>query len=418
VTIDRRVGQGRHGSPRVSVVIPTFNHAAYLPDAIDSVLTQSFSDLEVIVVDDGSTDETPEVVRRFTDGRVRNLRQENRGLSAARNAGIAASRGSLVALLDADDLYEPHFLQVMVGVLDEHRDAGAAYCGYRFVDRENRALQRAESRVVPPERFADVLLEGNFLVPASVVARRASYEAVGPFDSSLRACEDWDMWLRMSRRFTFVGTSLRLVRYRLLSQSMSSVPAHMARYRLAVLGKHLDSAPGTTGRRERALALGHLRNAVEYLEAGDLRGAGEHLRLMARAHAPMVTDTGTFYEIACASQPRGCRGDVAWLDLGEAESLLDRSLTALSCGDQLSGVTSASKGRARATAYLALATLAYARGDLPATRRCLIRAVVRHRSVLGHQEFLALSLRSLLSRRIVHAVRRRRIARASAVLSE
>src|SRR5262245_3776744 len=122
--------------PLATVVIPTCNHAGHVGEAIASVLRQQYRPVEIIVVDDGSSDDTARVVREF-GAAVCYVRQENRGLSAARNAGIRLAAGEYVGLLDADDLYEPQFLRILVGELERNPDAMAIHCGYRFVDDRN-----------------------------------------------------------------------------------------------------------------------------------------------------------------------------------------------------------------------------------------------------------------------------------------
>lgn len=186
-------------NPLVSVIIPNFNHAQYLGDAIRSVLDQSYANVEVIVVDDGSTDQSRAVAAQFGD-RILYLYQTNRGLSAARNTGIQAARGEYIGLLDADDLYEPHFVSSMLVALQSDPAADGVFCGYQFVDQQNKALPQVEARPVPTEQLYETLLDGNFFVPESILVHRHCYTSAGSFDETLRACEDWDMWLRISRQ--------------------------------------------------------------------------------------------------------------------------------------------------------------------------------------------------------------------------
>ena len=228
--------------PLVSVIIPCFNHGRYLGDAIRSVLAQREAAFEIIVVDDGSTDDTREVAAQFEDD-VRYIWQENRGLSAARNTGLSAARGSYVGLLDADDLYEPTFMTTLVGLLEEDTDAEAAYCGYRFVDHELRPLPQVEQRATEQGRLHQALLDGNFLVPESILVRRRCYEAVGRFEESYRGCEDWDMWLRIAERYKVLASSAILTRHRILAGSMSTDPFVLFKYRLTMLEKHVGPEP-------------------------------------------------------------------------------------------------------------------------------------------------------------------------------
>ncbi len=234
--------QLQHAEPKVSIIIPNYNHGDYLPQAIESALAQTYPHVEVIVVDDGSTDHSAQVLARYAD-RVRCIHQENAGLSAARNTGLGMARGDYIALLDADDMLEPDYLQTLVPVLEENPEIGGIYCGYRFVDEHNRPLPEVQNRVVLSAEFYNALLGGNFLVPESMLLRRRCYQEAGPFDTALTACEDWDMWLRIARRERVVGTARVLSRHRVLPGSMSSDPARMIRNRLQVLARHLGPQP-------------------------------------------------------------------------------------------------------------------------------------------------------------------------------
>ena len=257
----------RPGEWLVSVIIPNYNHARYVADAIRSVLSQTYRCYEIIVVDDGSTDDSRAVVARFGD-RVTYIYQPNAGLSAARNTGIRASSGSLIGVLDADDLYEPDYLEVLVAALREHPDAGGVHCGYRFVDHENRPLPQVEARAIDPEALHGALLDGNFLVPESILLRRSVYEDVGPFDETLRACEDWDVWLRASSRHRVVHSPRLLTRHRVLPGSMSTDPERMLTSRLAVLAKHVRAEPVSAGKSQahRAFGRAYLGSCVEFLQ--------------------------------------------------------------------------------------------------------------------------------------------------------
>src|SRR5712692_4293853 len=121
-------------SPTVSVVIPVYNGERYLAEAISSVLDQTYKNFELIVVDDGSTDQSAAVVRSFTDDRIRYLYQSNGGASKARNLGVAASRGTVIAFLDSDDVWLPHKLERQIDCLASHKDVGAVYCWYEVLE--------------------------------------------------------------------------------------------------------------------------------------------------------------------------------------------------------------------------------------------------------------------------------------------
>ena len=139
--------------PRVSVVIPAFNQARFLPAAIDSALAQTYRDREIIVVDDGSTDETPDVARRYGDA-LRYVRQANKGLAGARNTGIERARGEFVALLDSDDVWLPGFLEHMMAVAEAQPRAAVYFGAWRYIDASGNPLpEPPHAHVVPPAKL-------------------------------------------------------------------------------------------------------------------------------------------------------------------------------------------------------------------------------------------------------------------------
>ncbi len=201
----------------VSVVIAAHNQAGWLGDAIASVRRQTFTDWELVVVDDGSTDTTREVVAPHTsDPRIRYVFQSHQERSAARNHGIEASAGRFIALLDADDCWLPDKLAKQVVALEADPAAGFCYTPARFVDADGRPLAILKpARAIAGDVFPR-LLRGNVIILASVLLRRACLEQVGGFDTTLSVygCEDWDLWLRLARRFPVAVVDQELTLYR------------------------------------------------------------------------------------------------------------------------------------------------------------------------------------------------------------
>jgi glycosyltransferase involved in cell wall biosynthesis len=191
-------------SPVVSVIIPTYNCARYLPEAIDSVLAQTYRDFEIIVVDDGSTDNTQEVLARYGD-HMRVIRQSNQGSAAARNAGILPARGEFIAFLDADDLWLPHKLERQVPLFDERPELGWIYSDYREFDesgpRARSFFERPGLRPPPEGWIVLKLAMGCITWTATVVARASCFREVGLFDPTFPRAQDYDMWLRLAVRF-------------------------------------------------------------------------------------------------------------------------------------------------------------------------------------------------------------------------
>jgi len=215
--------------PRVSVVIPTYNRAAMVCEAIDSVLVQTYPDFEVIVVDDGSTDGTEQVLReRYGDDRVRYFYQENQGRAVARNRGVRMSKGEYLLFLDSDDWLLPHALEVQVGFLDRRPEVDVVYGDGYYCDAEGRRLQRIseERPAIPEEGLLAVMILHNVVVaPHSAMVRRRALGLLGDpwFDERLRGTEDADLWLRLAAagaRFASHGEPVCL--YRLHGENASS----------------------------------------------------------------------------------------------------------------------------------------------------------------------------------------------------
>ena len=266
---------------RASLIIPTFNHARFVGAAIDSALAQTVSAFEVIVVDDGSTDETPTVLARYA-GRVRVLRQQNRGLSAARNAGLAAAHGTFVSFLDADDVMAPTKLAAQLEVLERSHAIGWTYCDVLMETVATGAMARASERFGYASRALDgwlfpELVHGNFIPAIAPLVRRTALEVAGGFDERLTALEDWDMWLRLSLIAEARYTPAVLVTYRIRPGGMSEDRARMDRSRFLVLDKINRTRPvaleslGIVGRR--IIADTHNWLGKEAYASGDWREA-------------------------------------------------------------------------------------------------------------------------------------------------
>ncbi|MGB7490221.1 MAG: glycosyltransferase family A protein, partial [Thermoanaerobaculia bacterium] len=183
----------------VSVVIPTFDRASVLARAVDSVVAQTHSPAEVIVVDDGSTDDTAELVeRRFPS--VRLLRQENRGVSAARNRGIEASGGEWIALLDSDDEWRPSKLERQMSGLEERPELRVCHTDEIWI-RQGRRVNPRQIHAKHGGWIFEHCLPLCAMSPSSILIHRSIFEVVGMFDEELPACEDYDLWLRICSRY-------------------------------------------------------------------------------------------------------------------------------------------------------------------------------------------------------------------------
>jgi len=229
----------RSKKPLVSVIIPTYNRGWILKEAIDSVLAQDFTDFELIVVDDGSTDDTGQVLAAY-DQKVIALDQSNRGVSAARNRGIGAASGQLIAFLDSDDLWLPRKLSTQVDFF--HSNPGAV------INQTEEIWIRNGVRVNPKTRhhkFSGMIFEKSLALclvsPSAVMMRRSLFDEVGLFDEDLPACEDYDLWLRLSWRYPvhLIETPLIIKRGGHADQ-LSKAPG-LDKYRIQSLKKIIES---------------------------------------------------------------------------------------------------------------------------------------------------------------------------------
>jgi hypothetical protein len=271
--------------PLVSVVIPTFNSARYVTEAVESVLSQTFTDLEVLVVDDGSTDDTRERVAGYPPT-VRYLHQANAGVSMARNHGIAQSRGRYVAFLDADDTWKPEKLERQLDALSLTPEMGVCYTAFFRVDSQLRPIGIVRS-LRHNCALADLLMGGNVVGSiCSVLVERSLLDCTDGFDPMLSQCADWDMWVRLARYTEFLYLDEPLVTYRQHGSMMSHNVSLLESDSLRVLEKgygHPDTpadlsrhAPRAFGRNWMVLA-GCYFHAHRYADAA--RCAMRSLRL-------------------------------------------------------------------------------------------------------------------------------------------
>ena len=256
----------------VSVIIPAFNSAKYLGEAIRSVLEQSHAPSEIVVVDDGSLDDTREIAQKYP---VKYIHQENAGPSAARNTGISNSNGELVAFLDADDLWIPHKLAVQLKAFKEHPEAGFSFSTiWNLYNGDNPSISKAP--YYPPQLESwvreigsseddacgsvyELLLHKNCVATSSMVVRRSLIEQAGVFDERLRGSEDYDYWIRLARLSPAVFIKQPISRYRIVDDGLSG--AWQSRFdrfydtSIGVVEAHMNAFPSMMVRRALGAAL-------------------------------------------------------------------------------------------------------------------------------------------------------------------
>ena len=278
----------------MSVVIPLYNLGRFVGEAIESVLAQTVvaEDVETIVIDDGSTDGGDAVVRRYVP-RVRYVRQDNRGLPAARNAGLACAQGEFVTFLDADDRFLPEMLATQLDVFATRPDVGLVYTGFRFIDGGGRPLGTNGWSRDEGDVFRRLVL-GNLIHPHLALVRREAAERIGGFDERLGGAADWDFWLRLARagvRWACVDRAL--AEYRLRPDAMHVDASRMLGDSLGVLEKlFADPSLPDSVRALRPLAYQrvHLDAACAHYRAGRWSDAMACLRRAAEARPAFLAE--------------------------------------------------------------------------------------------------------------------------------
>lgn len=290
-------GAEKQTGPAVSVVVPTFNRAQLLGEAIDSILRQTFADFELIVVDDGSNDDTGARVAAIDDPRIRYVLQPHGGISSAMNNGIRAARGDLIARLDSDDRWRPEMLATLVPLLQQHPEAAVAYGKGQAMDESGRLLahQQGGPGRFPGDSFRSIVYD-DCTCNIAIVARRACLEEAGLYDEDLGANEDWDLWLRVARRHPFVFVDRVLVHFRwhdgnltgLSSPQFGAVLESRTRP-LDKLFAEPDLPPAVLALRASAYANVYFFRAMRWLQVGERRRALHELtRSVAVSDAPLA----------------------------------------------------------------------------------------------------------------------------------
>lgn len=261
----------RHNQ-EVSVVIPAYNSADTTVETVDSVLAQTYAEVEVLVVDDGSTDHTPEAMARYGD-RIRYIRKENGGACSARNLGIRSSDGAYVACLDCDDLWLPEKLERSLNALAARPEAAFVFSACYEVDAAGSTLGTIWPRFERENPYRSLLTE-NFIPAPTVVMRRSCIEQCGAFDESIFIPADWDLWLRLASEYPFIYLKCPLSKYRRGSDFAVKNIERSLQEALYVVDKTFGSRDSIEGiRKEDAVGSMFFHHAMLYRSAGEHRSA-------------------------------------------------------------------------------------------------------------------------------------------------
>lgn len=230
--------------PLVSIVIPTYNHEQYLARAIKSVLKQTHKNAEIIICDDGSSDNTKEVIKKFKHHKkIRYYYQSNQGLASTRNLGIKKAKGEFIAFLDSDDYWLPKKIEKQLKIFTKNKQIGLVYCFHYWVSEAGKITGKKKKNY-RGDIWQD-LLQGNLIVGSgsAAVVKKECFDKIGLFDESLKSCEDWDMWLRIARVYQIDLTPELLVKITQHPHKIKQQKWSLARGRFKVIKKNLSYLP-------------------------------------------------------------------------------------------------------------------------------------------------------------------------------
>jgi glycosyltransferase involved in cell wall biosynthesis len=303
-------------SPRVSVVVPTYNCATYLADTLRSVLAQTAADIELVVVDDGSTDDTFEVARSIaSDPRVSCHRLPHGGVAAAKNACVRLSSAPLIAFLDGDDLWRPHKLERQLAALAADPEAGAVFTRRSLLRGRTETSDRAT--VLHCGDILRHVFRHNFICYSTVLIRRSVLEHVGGFDERLPLSVDYDLWLRVASHYRFAVVEEELVAYRTGHQNLSSRVMDRMALVLLIMDRFTQEYGGARrlGRRVVRDAYAHTYRSLA-IAAQVCRGVREQLGWLLRMLRAWPSPGNLVFAAkslaAALARPAGVRRRAAW----------------------------------------------------------------------------------------------------------
>ncbi len=396
-------------TPSVSVIIPTYNRRAYVQEAIESVLAQTYTDYEIIVIDDGSTDGTAEALREQYGDRIRYEWQENQGVSAARNHGIELACGKYIAFLDSDDLWCPEKLEKQIAYLERHPSTGMVFSEAWVIDSKGTLVSTSKlNEAISAESLSleSLCYENHINVPSSVVVDKGIIETAGGFDHSMSQGEDYDLFLR-ARVHTSVGIVREpLTAYRVHSEGASNPSSQVAERRLRAHLLALDKVfaawpEAPPGLKERAVAWQYAKAAL--MEAA--LGNEEQTRVclgQAVAHDDWFLRDPERFAANIVNHVVPLAGST--YDTGALVGLrLVRSV--------LYGLVQKGSGkkavvrRIWASVYETLGFAAHRRGDRAMVRFCFSRALVLRPTLVRNRGILSLLVEAVLGNKVASLMR-------------
>lgn len=254
--------------PIISVIVPAYNAARTILETVESVLGQTFQNFELIIIDDGSTDATAELLKEIGDSRLKVYSYENGGVAIARNRGSALARGKFISFLDADDMWTPDKLESQLAALERMPEAGVAYSWTSMADENGEPLYPQKPVYFEGDVYPQLLVNNFIFSGSNILARREAIESVGEFDLSLKARQDWDCYARLAAMWPFVLVPRHQIFYRQSPMSMSSRINLVEEEILIAAEKAFQSAPAE----------------LQYLKKQRLAGCYQHIARLCLTH--------------------------------------------------------------------------------------------------------------------------------------
>ncbi|MDH3554576.1 MAG: glycosyltransferase [Deltaproteobacteria bacterium] len=287
-------------SPKVSVILTTYNGSSrgYLSSAIESVLIQSYQNFELLIIDDGSTDDTKKTCSSYLENdRIRYVYQENTGLAAARNTGIRASSAGLICFIDDDDLWKTKKLERQMSFVNARlrnvHNWGLVFTWTELIDEDGKIIGyrgHGEGGFLYSRLFFGNTVDS----PSSVLVKREVFDKVGLFDEFYRRCQDWDMWLRISKYYQIFPIKEYLVQYREHKNRLSSDNKEIFYYENAVLKKALSTAPDNIDP-QKVYASCYVNRSIAHFSLGEYADFRRMLRRGLRLSPQVITLEHIFY---------------------------------------------------------------------------------------------------------------------------
>jgi glycosyltransferase involved in cell wall biosynthesis len=383
--------------PLVSVIIPSYNHAHFVGEAIKSVLEQDYQHYEIILVDDGSTDNTREVVAQF-GFKVRYIYQPNQGLSAARNTAIKNARGEIIALLDADDVWLPEFLEKTVTLISNYPQAAMVYSGYIYIDSQGNEVGIPHQKVISPDMAHQTFMtNGNWLVPSAVIFRKNLAVEVGLFEEEIGPIADTDLWMKLSLKSPMIGTSEALIKYRRHDSNMSKDPKTMVHALTKYTEKKygpLDTNSETHFEKLAAYSKLFQSSTKRYLACNNIeKSVNFFIQLISLDYASSLS-MPVWRSFCRAHIPLEFINDPDYaIDVKKMESIILRFLDEIHNQFDQTDFTKAMRSKIRVSAYLALAEEGRIAGNFSFFRKYLCAMISLNPKVIFQRSFWGRVLR-------------------------